>query len=136
MQALEELRCHFAHMGEDAAFPVDVQGLDRDRCRDRVSTVSEAVPECADGAALVEHGLIHGLIHDHRRDRQITRRQGLGAGERLGLHIECLRAPIISGSSEAANNFIVDQQYFVPVEDGLDFFEVGGGRNDHHRRRP
>jgi hypothetical protein len=60
-----ELRCDGLHVREDVLVFVDLQRLERDRARDRVARVGEAMAEGADPAAVGSDGRVHLLGHHH-----------------------------------------------------------------------
>ena len=93
-----ELRRHRRDLVDDPFARIDLERLERDRGRDRMARIGEAVAEGADLAAFVEHRLVHPLRHhDARRsaDRPTTapwRPRRCRAGSRAPRSRTCGRA--------------------------------------------
>jgi len=134
VKPFEEARADLIDMAQNVAPLVDFECAQAHRARDRVAAECVAMPEGADLAALAQHRLVDHLRDQHRRKRRVGRGERLGDGNQIGLHAEGLRAEHIAGAREPADDFIVDQQDVVFRQHRLNFFEIGGGRNQHAAR--
>ena len=133
-QALLELRRACRRGLEDLVALVDLQRLQRDRGRDRMARIGEAVAEGADLAALGDQRLVHVLRDHHAGDRQIGRRQRLGDRDRVRLVAERRAAEHRAEPAEAADHLVVDHEHVVLGAHRHDLREIGLRRHDHAAR--
>ena len=123
-----------AHMADDVALLVDLQGLEGDGGAHRVAGVGVAVPEDADPVARLDQLAVDRLRDQHRAHRQVGRGQGLGHGHHVGPQIEGLGRPVAAGAAEAADHLVDHEQDVVLAEHGLDLLEIGRWGDDHAAR--
>ncbi len=95
--------------------------------------VGEAVIEIA---ALLDQHLGHTVAHQHPAQRQVARSHALGEGDEVGFGVDVrvLAAEPVPQATEAADDFIGDQQQAVLVADALNLGPIAGRRNDDPAR--
>lgn len=116
-----------AHPVDDAFVAQDFQVGRRHCRRHRVAGVGHAVVEIA----RIHQHLGHPVADHHPANRLITRRQALGNRHQIRRKAKILAAKPAPGAAKATNHFVADQQNIVLAADALDFWPIGGRRDNH-----
>ena len=99
----------------------DAQVLERDRGRDRMAGIGEAVRPFLIGRG---QRVADARAEQHRGDRHVAGRQALGHGHDVRLDAEALGAEPAAGAPEAADHLVGDQEHVVLAADALDLGPV------------
>ena len=92
------------------------------------------MPRMPISPGLLPDGPVDLLVEDHRRDRQVRRRELLGDAHDVGPDAEGLAREAVAGAEEAGDDLVGDHQHVVLLEHRLDLLEVGPRRNDRAAR--
>ena len=130
MAPVEERARYFANPPDQIHLLVDVQGLQCNRRSNRVPGVGEAVPEYANRIGVVHHVLIEVLPEHQRRHWKKRCGQCLRTGNGIGLQIEGLGTPPVTGSPESTDDFIDVKVDTVFSDDRLHLVPVSTGWQD------
>ena len=112
-------------------FPEDPDVLDRDRARDGMPGVGEAVEELA---TLPEEGFRDPVVHHDPTNRDVAGGEPLRDRHQIGVEPVVLGAEPGPRSPEAADHLVGDEQHAVLPADAGDFRPVGVRRHDDPAR--